>query len=128
MPRYFTVEEADAAVEIIKPIMEEVMVIRREILENQPQAWPVIEKAAGNGGSHAASLLARSFERLDKLVHQILDTGALLKDVNTGLLDFPAWRDDHEVYLCWHYGESRIEYWHEIEAGFAGRQSLGRKE
>ena len=124
MAHYFTLEEADAALEIIKPIMAEVTLIRREILQNQPEAWPVIEKAAGNGGSRAASLLARSFERLDKLVHQILDTGALLKDINTGLLDFPAWREDHEVYLCWRYGEAQIEYWHEIEDGFSGRQTI----
>jgi len=124
MAHYFTQEEANAAVEVIKPIMAEVMLIRQEILDQQPEAWPVIEKAAGNGGSQAASRLARSFERLDRLVHQIIDTGALLKDINTGLLDFPAWREDHEVYLCWRYGEARIAFWHEIEAGFGGRQPL----
>ena len=124
MPHYFSMEEADVAVQVIKPIMADVMVIRQEIIDNQPDAWPVIEKAAGNGGSKAASLLARSFERLDALVHKILDTGVLLKDINSGLFDFPAWRDDHEVYLCWKYGEPRIAYWHEIEAGFAGRQPI----
>jgi hypothetical protein len=124
MPHYFSLEEADVAVQVIKPIMADVMVIRQEIIDNQPDAWPVIEKAAGNGGSKAASLLARSFERLDALVHKILDTGVLLKDINSGLFDFPAWRDDHEVYLCWKYGEPRIAYWHEIEAGFAGRQPI----
>src|SRR4051812_6318757 len=124
MTHYFTLEEANAAVDVIKPLMEEIQRIRQDILEKQPEAWPVIEKAAGNGGGQAASLLARSFERLDKLVHQIQDTGAVLKDLNTGLMDFPAWRENHEVYLCWKYGEQRIEYWHEIDSGFAGRQPL----
>ena len=124
MAHYFTLEEANAALEVIKPLMEEVMIIRQDILASQPEVWPVIEKAAGNGGSRAASQLARSFERLDRLVHQIVDTGAVLKDINTGLLDFTAWRGDHEVYLCWRHGEARIEYWHEIEAGFAGRQEI----
>ena len=71
-----------------------------------------------------AVYLAQNFERLDALVHQILDTGAILKDINTGLLDLPSLRDDHEVYLCWRHGEQRIEYWHEIDAGFAGREPL----
>jgi hypothetical protein len=124
MPRYFTVEEANATLAVIRPLMDEVQDIREEVLRTQPDVWPVIQKAAGNGGSRAASLLAQNFERLDKLVHQILDTGAILKDINTGLLDFPSIRDNHEVYLCWRHGEERIEYWHEIDAGFAGREPL----
>ena len=124
MPRYFTVEQANAALMIIRPVMDEIQAIREEILRTQPDVWPVVQKAAGNGGSRAASLMAQSFDRLDKLVHQILDMGAILKDINTGLLDFPSIREDHEVYLCWRYGEQRIEFWHEIDAGFAGREPL----
>lgn len=124
MPHYFTVEEANAALTVICPLMDEIQIIRLDILKNQPEVWPVIEKAAGNGGSRVASLVAQSFERLDQLVHQILDTGAILKDINTGLLDFLSLRDDREVYLCWRYGERNIEYWHEIDAGFAGREPL----
>jgi hypothetical protein len=50
--------------------------------------------------------------------------GIKVKDLQVGLVDFPAWRDDHEVYLCWKYGEDDIQFWHEIEAGFAGRQPI----
>lgn len=124
MPRYFTVEQANAALLLIRPLMNEIQDIRDEVLRTQPEVWPVIQKAAGNGGSRAASLLAHNFERLDKLVHQILDMGAIVKDINTGLLDFPSLRDDREVYLCWQHGEERIAYWHEIDSGFAGREPL----
>ena len=124
MAHYFTLEEANAAVVVIRPILEEIQTIRKHILDKQPEVWPVIEKAAGNGGSQAASRLAQSFEHLDELVHKIQDIGAIVKDINSGLLDFPAWREDHEVYLCWHLGEGRIAYWHEIEDGFAGRQPI----
>ena len=124
MPHYFTLAEANAALQIIKPLMEKVQAIRQNILAQKPEAWPVVEKAAGNGGSKAASLLAMEFEQLDQCVHQIQATGAVLKDINLGLLDFSAWREDHEVYLCWKYGEQNIEYWHEIEAGFTGRRSI----
>jgi hypothetical protein len=124
MPHYFTLAEANAALQIIKPLMEKIQAIRKNILAQKPEAWSVVEKAAGNGGSKAASLLAMDFEQLDQCVHQIQTIGAVLKDINLGLLDFSAWRADHEVYLCWKYGEQNIEYWHEIEAGFAGRQPI----
>ena len=124
MTHYFTLAEANAALQIIRPLMEKIQAIRKNILAQKPEVWPVVEKAAGNGGSKAASLLMVDFEQLDQYVHQIQAAGAMLKDINLGLLDFSAWRDDHEVYLCWKYGEQNIEYWHEIEAGFAGRRSI----
>jgi hypothetical protein len=68
--------------------------------------------------------LVQDFEKLDALVHQIQDTGAQIKDINTGLLDFSALKNGREVYLCWQHGEDDIQYWHEIEAGFAGRQPI----
>jgi hypothetical protein len=126
MPRYFTLEQANAALETVRLLMEQIQSIRQDILARQPEVWPVIEHAAGNGGNRAASLLAFDFERLDDLVHQIMDTGALIKDLDTGLVDFPALREGHEVYLCWQFDEPRIDYWHEIDAGFAGRQPIER--
>ncbi len=124
MPQYFTLDSARAALEIIRPLMDEIQSIRAGILERQPETWPLVEGAAGNGGSKKASLLVKDFERLDRLVHRIQETGAILKDLNQGLVDFPAWRQGREVYLCWQHGEPELAYWHEIEAGFAGRQSI----
>lgn len=124
MAHYFTLAEANAALQILKPLIEKIQVIRKNILTQKPEVWPVVEKAAGNGGSKAASLLMLDFEQLDQSVHQIQEAGVILKDINLGLLDFSAWREDHEVYLCWKYGEQKIEYWHEIEAGFAGRRPI----
>jgi len=124
MPQYFTLQEANKALEVIRPLMDEVQMIRKKILENQPEAWPAIEKSAGNGGNRALSNMVQDFEKLDALIHQIQDTGAQIKDINTGLLDFSALKDGREVYLCWQYGEEDIAFWHEIEAGFAGRQPI----
>jgi hypothetical protein len=104
--------------------MDEVQAIRLKIITTQPEAWGAIEKSVGNGGSRALSKMVQDFERLDALVHQILDTGALIKDVNSGLLDFPAIRNGQEVYLCWQHGEGDIAFWHEVDAGFAGRQPI----
>ncbi len=120
----FTLEEANAALTAIRPLMEEVQSIRRRILDSQPGIWPALERAAGNGGNAALSKLVDDFERLRMLVHGILATGAEVKDLGSGLLDFRAWREDHEVYLCWKYGEPQILFWHEIDEGFAGRQPI----
>ena len=124
MQKIFTIPEANENLKIIRPIMDEVQAIREKILANQPDAWPAIEKSAGNGGNKTMSRLVEDFERLDALVHQILDTGVQIKDINIGLLDFSALRDGREVYLCWKYGEDDIAFWHEIDAGYAGRQPI----
>jgi len=121
---YFTVEEARTTLRSIRPWIQEVLAIREEILQQRPQDWPLVEKAAGNGGNRRASRLVTRFDRLDRLVHSIQDTGAILKDLNLGLIDFPAWRENHEVYLCWRSGEPDLAFWHEIDAGFAGRQPI----
>lgn len=124
MPQFFTLQQANEALTSIRPIMDEVQAIRQKILAKQPEAWPAIEKSAGNGGNKALSAMVQDFERLDALIHQILDTGAQIKDINIGLLDFSALRDGREVYLCWQYGEDDIAYWHEVDEGYAGRQAI----
>jgi len=124
MPRYFTLEQANEALVMLKPLVGKILEIRQSILDRQPEIWPALQKAAGNGGSQAASQVALEFAVLDELVRQVQATGVLLKDLNQGLLDFPCLRDGREVYLCWRYGEDSVEFWHEMDAGFAGRQRL----
>jgi hypothetical protein len=63
-------------------------------------------------------------EELARTVDEIQQTGCLVKDLETGLVDFPSWRGGEKVYLCWKLGEARIGYWHGIEEGFAGRKPL----
>jgi hypothetical protein len=126
MPKFFTLEEANGALKLIRPLMEEVQSIRQKILEKQPETWTAIEKSVGNGGNRTLSRMVQDFERLDGLVHRILDTGAQIKDINIGLLDFSAMKDGREVYLCWQYGEGEIAYWHEVDAGYSGRQPIDR--
>lgn len=123
-PHYFTVEEANSALEIIRPLLKQILGIRDEILAKQPEVWPAIERSAGNGGNATLSRIADDFNRLDALVHKVLDTGVQVKDINVGLLDFPALRNGEEVLLCWKYGEGTIAFWHDKEAGFAGRRPI----
>ena len=124
MPKYFTLQEANEALISIRLWMDEIQDIRQQILAHQPEIWSVMEKSAGNGGNPTLSRMVPLFDRLDELIHAIQDTGAIIKDINMGLLDFPAIKDGREVYLCWQHGEGDVAYWHEIADGFAGRQTI----
>ena len=121
---YFTLAEANLALEVVRPLVAQILEYRQAIKEEQPEAWPMVSKAAGNGGGLPASHLAFDFDRLDQAVRQVQATGAILKDINTGLVDFLSIREEREIYLCWRYGEDQITFWHEIDAGFSGRNPL----
>ena len=104
--------------------MDEIQAIRQKVMSSQPEVWSALEKSVGNGGNRSLSLLIQDFEQLDALVHSILELGVLIKDINIGLLDFPALREGREVYLCWQLGEGEIAFWHEVDSGYAGRQPI----
>ena len=122
--RYFTVEEANTALTSLRPLVAAMLAARERIVAAQPELWPVLEKAAGNGGSDKASAVLMDFEALRKSVKAIEAMGIELKDINTGLVDFLSERDGRDIYLCWKYDEPRVAFWHDLEAGFAGRQPL----
>ncbi len=126
--RYFTLQQANAIVVAIRPLVAEILSIRKGILERQPELWPVLSQAAGNGGSKAASQIASEFARLEEFIHAVQESGALLRDLNTGLVDFLARRQGEDIYLCWQYDEASILFWHSLEAGFAGRQPVYEDE
>jgi len=124
MPRYFSIDEANQMLEIIRPLVREALAIRDKLLELQPELAPVLQNMLGNGGNLAGSQAAVEFGKLQSVISQINRTGALLKDINTGLVDFLARREGREVYLCWRYDEGQVSYWHDLDAGFAGRQAI----
>ena len=122
MPKYYTPNEANDALDIVRPLIKELMEIGEKIRAHQPEYWDVVQKSAGNGGSPTLSKLLPDFDRLDELLHTVQDLGIEVKDLTIGLIDFVALHDGREVYLCWKYGEESIQYWHEIDGGFSGRQ------
>ena len=124
MPKYYTPKEANEALSIVRIMMEEMMQIGEKIRDHQPELWDLVQKSAGNGGNPTLSKLLKDFDRLDELLHQIQDMGIHVKDLISGLIDFPAWHEGREIYLCWRYGEDSIQFWHEIEAGFQGRRLI----
>lgn len=122
--RVYTLQEARQALPEVKALMTTIQTARQAIIRLRPEAWPAISKAAHNGGSHAAGEMAIHIGRLEQAVKAILGMGIFIKDLDQGVIDFLGKRDDREVFLCWRYGEDDIEFWHDINAGFAGRQPI----
>ena len=124
MPKYYTPKEANETLIMVRPMIEELMRIAEKVRAHQPELWVMFQKSAGNGGNLELSKLLKDFDRLDELIHKVQDMGIQIKDLVIGLIDFPAWHEGREVYLCWQAGEGDVEYWHEVEAGFSGRQLI----
>jgi hypothetical protein len=129
--RIFTLEEASAALETIRPLAEEMVRSRRAIVSAEEERAEIALTAAGNGAGlnprHVAALddvVRREQEALARCVEKIQAAGVQVKDLDTGLLDFPSRRDDEDILLCWRVGEPEIGWWHTVEGGFAGRQPL----
>jgi hypothetical protein len=129
--RHFTPDEANAALTEVKPLVEQLVAGRREHVAALERQEELEHKIRGNGGGiPPAELAAASAEvdavarRLAKLVDEIGAQGAQVKDLDTGLIDFPALRGDETVLLCWQLGEDEVAYWHTVDDGFAGRRPL----
>jgi hypothetical protein len=125
MSRLFTVAEANALLPRIKPKIAELLTIRQRIGNRKSALAGVVENASrSNGGSRAASDTVGDMQRFHALVSEINAFGCLLKDTSVGLIDFPAEMNGRTVYLCWRHGEESVSWWHDLEAGYAGRQPI----
>jgi len=122
--RYFTAEEANALLPTLRPLVAEMVAARDRIAAAEPDLWPVLEKAVGNGGSKKAGAMLADFEKVQKKAKAIQAMGIQVKDINTGLVDFLARRDGRDVLLCWKYDEPSVAHWHDLDSGFAGRRPL----
>jgi hypothetical protein len=124
MRKYFSVDEANSLLPRLTVLIEQMLAARQHIIDNR-KAWePVLEKAGGNGGGEHGKQLFKDTERIHLTLEQVNGWGILIKDVDTGLVDFPHMRNGREVYLCWRLGEPSVGFWHDTDAGFANRQPL----
>jgi hypothetical protein len=121
--RLFTLPEAQALLPEIKRWFEQIDRARRTMNRLAPDARRAAEDSGGGGMAHGAEY-ARAITALMLGVQEILSQGVEIKDFERGLCDFPSERDGRIVYLCWQRGEDDIEWWHDLDAGFAGRQPL----
>lgn len=122
--QYFTVEEANALLPEIRPIMADLLERRARVAMARDQLKPVIGDRWSNTGGSEASAIVSEFVAIERLIDQLQAFGCEIKDINGGLLDFPARINDREVYLCWRYNEPSIQYYHDLHSGFAGRKPL----
>jgi hypothetical protein len=123
-PKLFTVEEANALLPKLQELLDNLAFHRDAMREKAPHLEPILRAAAADGGGRIGSEYGVEAYKLYLAIERIQELGVLLKDLDMGLLDFPHEREGRVVFLCWHPPEERIEYWHEIEAGYAGRQPL----
>jgi hypothetical protein len=131
MPRHFTPNEANAELHEIRPLVEALVSHRREQQRLQAKRVELAAKIAGNGGGIDSQAIAEleEAERRERIgiarcVNAIHGRGAIVKDIDEGLVDFPARRRGEEILLCWRLGEDEVAHWHGLEEGFAGRKQL----
>jgi hypothetical protein len=129
--RHFTPEEANAALEQVRPLVEQLVAGRMEHAVAVERQEELERKIRGNGGGIPPAELASATaevdalaRRLARLVDEIGSHGAQVKDLDSGLIDFPALRRGETVLLCWQLGEDEIAWWHGLDDGFAGRRPL----
>jgi hypothetical protein len=120
----FTLEEANASLPQVEQLLDELVGLRDQIAAQSPAMEEMLARSSGNGGSKSASEYLLLLEKFRAAQELITGLGCEIKDLDQGLVDFPSYRDGVLVYLCWKRGEPRIEFWHTIESGFAGRKRL----
>ena len=127
----FTPAEANSALTEVRPVAERLVAVRKRMRELERTQRDLVTAIGGNGGGYAAGDLNEAQTELVGLadaavacVDKLDELGVQIKDLDAGLLDFPALRDGTEVELCWQVGEDAVEYWHGIGEGFAGRKPI----
>jgi hypothetical protein len=129
--RHFTPEEANALLEEVRPVAESLVAHRRAFNVSAARRARLSARISGNGGDldpqeprELDEELEREAEAVARAVEQLERLGVLVKDLDRGLVDFPALRGDEEVLLCWQVGEPEVAHWHGVDEGFAGRKPL----
>jgi hypothetical protein len=133
--RSFTPAEANSALSEVRPVAERLVTVRARMRELEREQGQLVMAIGGNGGGYAAtdlnatqSELAGLAEAAIACVEKLEELGVVVKDLDVGLLDFPAERHGGEVLLCWQVAEDAVEFWHGLEEGYAGRKPIDWSE
>jgi hypothetical protein len=121
--RHFTRAEANAVLPSLKPLLRQLRDAKDELTDNE--AHEVLsEAAASNGGGEEGRQVGVAFLEVRRLLETIEESGIVLRDIDRGLVDFPAMLEGREVYFCWELGEDDVSYWHDLDSGYRGREPL----
>ena len=130
-PRVFTPDEANAALSELRPLVEAMVGGKRALDDAQERRDDIAQRIAGNGGGIPPAELGaleaaveEAAKTLAGTIGEIQAMGVLVKDLDTGLVDFPGQRAGQDILLCWQLGEDEVAFWHGLEDGYAGRQPL----
>ena len=131
MPKFFTLEEATRALPDVEQTVRRLRRIRDEAVTLRDQVegkWAALEREAASIDEigKAQQRLDALQEEFGELVQRLEERGVILRDLDTGLVDFPSVAGHAEVYLCWRLGEPAIEFWHGLGEGYAGRKPLSQ--
>jgi hypothetical protein len=122
--RHYTLEQATAAMPWVRERLERLREAHA-LLGDKDAREALSEATPGNGGGEPGQVVSEGFLALRSALIELQQMEVVLRDLERGLVDFPSMRDGREVYLCWvEQEEDEIGYWHDLEAGFAGRQPL----
>ena len=129
--KLFTVEQANAALPLVRSITADLVQLSREVIERRERLALLSAGRSATAADPYSQELTQIEEELEKdsiqlqeYVEELRALGVEPKSGPEGLIDFPSMMDDRLVFLCWKLGESELMYWHELEAGYRGRQSL----
>ena len=122
--RHYTLEQASAALPWVRERLERLREAQARLTEKEARA-ALSDAAPGNGGGEPGQVVSEGFLGLRSALLELQEMDIVLRDLERGLVDFPSLREGREVYLCWvEREEDEIGWWHELEAGYAGRQPL----
>jgi len=129
--KLFTLEKANAALPLVRAITADLVKLSREVVERRERVAllrgdrdPDSDDPYSEELSQIEEELEKDRLRLQGFVEELRQLGVEPKNGLEGIVDFPSMMDDRLVYLCWKLGEPEVLFWHEIDAGFAGRQAL----
>lgn len=121
--RHYTVAQANASLGFVIERLERLRSARERLTDEEARE-ALGEAAPTNGGGGPGRVVSEGFLELQGAIGELQEMEIVLRDLDRGLVDFPAMRDGREVYLCWEEGEPEVGFWHDRESGYGGRQPL----
>lgn len=129
--KVFRLEEANALLPVVRPLLEDLVRRRRDLAIKLLEADTAQRMAGDAGGAQRAATQAKQAEEMHAEVLGLIETiqkhGCVVKDLDLGLVDFPALRGGQLVNLCWKMDEPSIAFWHGMDEGFSSRKSIARR-
>jgi hypothetical protein len=121
--RHFTRAEANALLPRLNELLSQLRESKDELTDTEAHE-ALSEAAPANGGGEEGKRVGVAFLEVRRMLETIEQAGIVLRDIDRGLVDFPAVIDGREVYLCWELGEAEVAYWHDLDGGYGGREPL----